>query len=376
MSTLECFFCQELFEQGLFFSVKLVASFSLAKTWSTRMNWGFLFRGNFASFGQKSLHLFYDIGNEESNIRNDNRQQTDDDGVTMRGRRRSKRDAADATEPPAKVSPRRRRSTVEAPSALRREDHAESLALVLSAAGQTGRFADVKMVFGLGGGAGGSNDPARVLWSHSFLLAAASPFLAALLREDSGGGGDHALHLPDVRPAHLRMVLDYLYTGAMYLTAADLAPVLGVIETLRMTCGVSVSKMVRKTEPPPSKSVSFSGRRRRPPAALRETWETAEAKAATAVATTKWVEEAKFGGGLDQIKRELTEGEEEEEPALSLPQVDQLPNEEHQTTDLEPDRQSNDHANVEHASDERKEPMREDHSVRNHHYDGECFTGI
>lgn len=79
------------------------------------------------------------------------------------------------------------------------------------------------------------------------------------------------MQLPNIRADHLKLVLDYLYTGEMYLTAEHLAGVLRVMEVLRMKCGVSVSKMV------PNKK--FDGKRD----------DTDETK-------PMWVEEAKFGG--------------------------------------------------------------------------------
>ncbi len=222
-------------------------------------------------------------------------------------RRRSSTAVASAAAAPTDVKPPKRRGRRggrddASPSrVLLRDGHGAALAAALAAAGETGRFADVKIVCGLGGGRG---DPDSVLWSHGFLLAAASPFLGSLLGDSAVDAAAATLHLPDVRPSHLRMVLDYLYTGAMYLTAADLAPVLGVIETLRMTCGVSVSKMVRR--PPQQTEAAAAGRRRRAAAAV----------AATAAKNERWVEEAKFGG-LDQIKMELTE--EESSPLPEFP---------------------------------------------------------
>ena len=48
--------------------------------------------------------------------------------------------------------------------------------------------------------------------------------------------------MAQVVPAHVRLVLDYVYTGAMYLRADQLAGVVRLFEMLRMKCGVSVSK--------------------------------------------------------------------------------------------------------------------------------------
>ena len=83
------------------------------------------------------------------------------------------------------------------------------------------------------------------MMNSQVLLAAASPFLRRLLsdREDDDA---LTLHLPGASAAHLRTALEYLYTGQMFLTAGDLADVLRIFEALRMTCGVSVSKMVKQ----------------------------------------------------------------------------------------------------------------------------------
>ena len=61
-----------------------------------------------------------------------------------------------------------------------------------------------------------------VFWSHRIVLAAVSPlFLKPLLlgSERDDGNSVLTLHLPQVAPAHVRLVLDYVYTGAMYLRA-------------------------------------------------------------------------------------------------------------------------------------------------------------
>ena len=61
-----------------------------------------------------------------------------------------------------------------------------------------------------------------MFWSHRIVLAAVSPlFLKPLLlgSERDDGNSVLTLHLPQVAPAHVRLVLDYVYTGAMYLRA-------------------------------------------------------------------------------------------------------------------------------------------------------------
>ena len=58
-----------------------------------------------------------------------------------------------------------------------------------------------------------------VFWSHKIILAAVSPFLKTLLLGSEDDGSVLTLHLPQVAAAHIRLVLDYVYTGAMYLRA-------------------------------------------------------------------------------------------------------------------------------------------------------------
>lgn len=88
-----------------------------------------------------------------------------------------------------------------------------------------------------------------VFWSHRIILAAVSPFLKTLLLgSEDDGNSVLTLHLPHVAAAHVRLVLDYVYTGAMFLRADQLAGVVRLFEMLRMKCGVSVSKMVAVEE--------------------------------------------------------------------------------------------------------------------------------
>ena len=53
-----------------------------------------------------------------------------------------------------------------------------------------------------------------------------------------------SVHLPHIRGVDFGLVLDYVYTGAMFLTLGQLPHVVRVMEMLDMKCGVSVSKMV------------------------------------------------------------------------------------------------------------------------------------
>ena len=46
----------------------------------------------------------------------------------------------------------------------------------------------------------------------------------------------------------MKLVLDYIYSGAMYLCGAHMQYVMQVMEVLQLKCGVSVNKMVREVE--------------------------------------------------------------------------------------------------------------------------------
>ncbi|TRY62195.1 hypothetical protein TCAL_02111 [Tigriopus californicus] len=84
-----------------------------------------------------------------------------------------------------------------------------------------------------------------VFWAHRPVLASVSTLLKHLFLEAGPEASSVVtVHLPDVAARPLKAVLDYVYTGAMYLCAAEWEAVLRVIEVLRIHCGVSVSKMV------------------------------------------------------------------------------------------------------------------------------------
>ena len=101
---------------------------------------------------------------------------------------------------------------------MRNIKHGQDLAASLSELRTTGQFADVKLVC-----ADGS------IWSHRPLLAAVSPVLHKLLL-NSVNDDIVTLILPQLRRTHLKLVLDYVYSGSMYLRATQMQYVIGVIE--------------------------------------------------------------------------------------------------------------------------------------------------
>ena len=103
---------------------------------------------------------------------------------------------------------------------MQNDKHGRDLVASLSDLHTTGQFADVKLVC-----ADGS------LWSHRPLLAAVSPVLHKLLLNRLNDD-IVTLILPQVRRTHLKLVLDYVYSGSMYLRASQMQYVIGVIEVL------------------------------------------------------------------------------------------------------------------------------------------------
>ena len=103
---------------------------------------------------------------------------------------------------------------------MQNDTHGRDLVASLSDLHTTGQFADVKLVC-----ADGS------LWSHRPLLAAVSPVLHKLLLNRLNDD-IVTLILPQVRRTHLKLVLDYVYSGSMYLRASQMQYVIGVIEVL------------------------------------------------------------------------------------------------------------------------------------------------
>ncbi len=188
-------------------------------------------------------------------------------------------------------------------------DHGADITGLLSKAGESGAYADVKIVCGSGSGSGGES----TFWSHRLLLGAVSPFLRSLLA-DSEDGAALTLHLPQVDAKHLRLVLDYVYTGAMYLCADQLAGVVRVFEMLRMKCGVSVSKMVAVEEEKAGR-VGGVGKRTRRKSAVEK----------------RWVKEAEFNG-FEQLKTDIKAELIDEEVTATEPIVaSETPKQENET---------------------------------------------
>ena len=103
-------------------------------------------------------------------------------------------------------------------TSLRNIKHGQDLVASLSELHATRQFADVKLVC-----ADGS------IWSHRPLLAAVSPILHNLLLNRLNDDVVTVI-LPQLSRAHLKLVLDYVYSGSMYLRATQMQYVIGVIE--------------------------------------------------------------------------------------------------------------------------------------------------
>lgn len=87
------------------------------------------------------------------------------------------------------------------------------------------------------------------LWAHRLVLASVSPFLRTLLVDFERRGDDViTIYLPLIKGYHMKLVLDYIYGGAMYLCGAHMQYVIQVMEVLQLKCGVSVNKMVKAGE--------------------------------------------------------------------------------------------------------------------------------
>ena len=77
------------------------------------------------------------------------------------------------------------------------------------------------------------------------MLGSVSPFLRVLLADFERRGEDViTIFLPLIQGYHMKLVLDYIYSGAMYLCGAHMQYVMQVMEVLQLKCGVSVNKMV------------------------------------------------------------------------------------------------------------------------------------
>ena len=129
---------------------------------------------------------------------------------------------------------------------MQNNTHGRDLVASLSDLHTTGQFADVKLVC-----ADGS------LWSHRPLLAAVSPVLHKLLLNRLNDD-IVTLILPQVRRTHLKLVLDYVYSGSMYLRASQMQYVIGVIEVLYLRKYFQLFHIIRPCFDLESKSVSLN----------------------------------------------------------------------------------------------------------------------
>jgi len=121
---------------------------------------------------------------------------------------------------------------------IKNEKHFTSVLHGFSEAFVTGKFCDVKVV---------CKD--TNLWAHRLVLGSVSPFLRALLVDFERRGDDViTIFLPLIKGYHMKLVLDYIYSGAMYLCGAHMQYVIQVMEVLQLKCGVSVNKMVKASE--------------------------------------------------------------------------------------------------------------------------------
>ena len=70
------------------------------------------------------------------------------------------------------------------------------------------------------------------MWAHRIILGSVSPFLQKLLvmRDDEKQGDDViTLLLPMIKGYHMKLVLDYIYSGAMYLCGPHMQYVIQVV---------------------------------------------------------------------------------------------------------------------------------------------------
>jgi len=114
--------------------------------------------------------------------------------------------------------------------------HANAVLASIGLQYKAGKFSDVKIVCL-------DSD----LWAHRVILGSVSPYLKNMLL-DVESQDVVTLFLPHIRAFHMRLVLDYIYQGSMYLRATHMQYVVRVIEVLQLNCGVSVSKLFPKTD--------------------------------------------------------------------------------------------------------------------------------
>jgi len=117
---------------------------------------------------------------------------------------------------------------------IRKEKHFSSVVAAFPEAFVNGKFCDVKIVC-----------MDTDLWAHKIILGSVSPFLHKLITHYEKQGDDViTIVLPMIKGYHMKLVLDYIYSGAMYLCGAHMQYVIQVMEVLQLKCGVSVNKIV------------------------------------------------------------------------------------------------------------------------------------
>jgi len=117
---------------------------------------------------------------------------------------------------------------------IKNEKHFSSVVAEFPEAFVNGKFCDVKIVC-----------MDTDLWAHKIILGSVSPFLHKLITHYEKQGDDViTILLPTIKGYHMKLVLDYIYSGAMYLCGAHMQYVIQVMEVLQLKCGVSVNKIV------------------------------------------------------------------------------------------------------------------------------------
>ena len=101
---------------------------------------------------------------------------------------------------------------------IRNGKHFNSVVSGCSEVFVSGKFCDVKIV---------CMDTS--LWAHRIILGSVSPYLQKLLVEYEKQGDDViTILLPMIKGYHMKLVLDYIYSGAMYLCGAHMQYVIQV----------------------------------------------------------------------------------------------------------------------------------------------------
>ena len=108
--------------------------------------------------------------------------------------------------------------TGSSPKKIRNGKHFSSVVSGCSDVFVSGKFCDVKIV---------CSDTS--LWAHRIILGSVSPYLQKLLVEYEKQGDDViTILLPMIKGYHMKLVLDYIYSGAMYLCGAHMQYVIQV----------------------------------------------------------------------------------------------------------------------------------------------------